>query len=203
MTADQALADLVAIGYEDRVAGAFIEDKRLDLMKRQQNDAIRTVEIRFDSGLIGYNEAVVELDTLAIPAVKRGLILAKLEAEIASRIRLPSKTDLDKFATAEIIDRSEYRINLLRLGYPQIWAERFETMTYAVPPEEVPPPKQLTTAQVLNFFEDGLMSAEESEAALVAIGYENSIAESCVSARKLAIAQFAPEAEDAVDPAES
>ena len=76
-------------------------------------------------------------------------------------------------------------------------------MTNAVPPEEVPPPKQLTTAQVLNFYEDGLMSAEESEAALVAIGYEKSIAESFVSARKLAIAQFAPEAEDAVDPAES
>lgn len=133
LSENEAEGFLTEIGYSPEASATFVSLKASDLLRNQRDLAIKTVRIKFDNELIDFNEAVTSLDALNIPPVQRALILAQLEAEILSRVRLPSRAELDKFVAEEVIDGELYERELLRLGYPQEWVARFRKLNL---PEE-------------------------------------------------------------------
>jgi len=116
---------LTEIGYSPEASATFISLKASDLLKNQRDLAIKTVRIRFDNEIIDFNEAVTSLDALNIPPVQRALILAQLEAEVASRVTLPPLTMLRDMAQAAIIDSTLLRSEMRRLGWTDEWIERY------------------------------------------------------------------------------
>ena len=115
---------LEAIGYTPSVAEVFIALKQLDILASVQRQKIKAIRERFNARLISFNEAVTSFDTLNLPTLQRDAILADMEAEIASRVRMPTIGQLDKLAGEEIISHAEYVQTLQDLGLPVIWADR-------------------------------------------------------------------------------
>lgn len=128
MRRDEAKLALIDIGFNTDTAETILIDRELTNAKRETDLAVRTVEIRFDNELIDFNEASGELDGLLLSPTKRDNILARLEAEVSNRVRLPSRAELDKFRKEGIITPDLYREQLIRLGYPDEWADRFVTL---------------------------------------------------------------------------
>ncbi len=133
---DEAKEALINIGFSIDTAETIIIDRELSAAKRETDLAVRTIEIRFDNGLIDFNVASNDLDALLLPAVKRDNILARLEAEIAGRVRLPTLANLNAFLKRQIITSDEYREELTRIGYPDIWADRFAALRGIVDTED-------------------------------------------------------------------
>ena len=125
---DNTISMLSDIGYSEAASINFVELRALDALRESQRLEIKTITTRFESGLATFNETVTALDALTIPAQLRDSIMARVQAEEASRVRLPSRAELDAFIDESIITGGEYQVELIRLGYPRAWAQRFRLL---------------------------------------------------------------------------
>lgn len=121
----QAIEDLMAIEYAEADADVLLLLIDIDQAEEARDIQVQTTLRRFRSGAIDYNTAVEQLDALDLAPVERNRQLATVEAELLSRIHLPNRAELDKLYQANIIDRDIYIGELQRLGWPEIWAERW------------------------------------------------------------------------------
>lgn len=78
---------------------------------------VTAIKTRFLEGVLNDVEARNELGKLNLQGAKIEALLTTWRATQTSRAALPSKTDLDKFLKAQIIDQDTYRIQMTRLGY--------------------------------------------------------------------------------------
>ena len=124
-TADGAQSALMMIGYNQYIAEALVNLQVATDTQDALDDKIAIVQAQFRNQTITYNGAVTRLDSLEIPSLQRDRILTKLEAERLSQIRLPTLAQLTQFLEFKQITPERYRTELLRLGYPDEWAERF------------------------------------------------------------------------------
>ena len=62
-------------------------------------------------------EARTELTKLNLPGARIDALMAAWLATREAKTKLPSKTDLDKFLKAKIINADQYRTEMYRLGY--------------------------------------------------------------------------------------
>lgn len=123
--AETAIKLLQELDYPEETATIIIENIILERDEEERTLSIRTIRKRFETGSISYNDAVTLLDSIEIPPKQRALILADFEAELASRTRIPSRAELDKFYGENLISAELYRDGLLRLGYSEFWADKF------------------------------------------------------------------------------
>lgn len=132
---DLARQALVGIAYSERDAETFLDLVDLELAEDQRDLQVEVVRRQFKSGLIDYNTAVDRLNVLDLPAQELQRLLVIFEAEQATKIHLPTRSELDKMRKEQIIDTDTYRTELIRLGWPPVWADRWAQVTE---PDAVP-----------------------------------------------------------------
>ena len=103
------------------------------MLQKNQTRRIKTISERFKADLIGFNEAVTELDALELPALRRDEILADFEAEKAQRVRFPSKSELDKLAEGGQLGPDQYYLAVRQLGFDNDWTIKFTSLIFDYP----------------------------------------------------------------------
>ena len=82
-----------------------------------QNDVIASIKDRYTSNLMEKNEAEDRLNKLNLPAAKIASLFERWEVKRFLDVKIPSKTDLDKFLKNKIINEDKYRYEMGKLGY--------------------------------------------------------------------------------------
>ena len=121
----EATALIEQLGYSRERTGWILDMAEFSSASEERTAAIAATKDMYLAGLMA--DTVVR-DRLLREEVEPNYVetlLMRWDAEIATRRKLPSKSDLDKFLKNGLIPEAEYRSELTRLGYSPEMAERF------------------------------------------------------------------------------
>lgn len=116
---DDSLEFLVELGYDQDTAAWLLEEQAAAVTEDNRNLSLTQVKKMYFAGVITRGEATGRLAELNYTAddIERVYSLWELEAE--PNIRTPSRTDLEKFYEAGIIDDDTWFDQMLNLGYTE------------------------------------------------------------------------------------
>ncbi len=129
-TEEQAITALVSIDYPLEVSEVFVSIETMRILDKQQDQQIAIITERFKAGLIGFDDAMIALDALELPALQKERIAADFEADIASDIRMPTQAQIDDAVDAKMVDQNEYRKLMGDLGYDTLWQDRLTSIRF-------------------------------------------------------------------------
>ncbi len=122
---DTAISVLLASGLSDDAAELFIISADLNIQADERRDSIDTIIEQVKGGIITFEQAQDALNRLELEELEKQRALNTLERAQAKRNKLPTKSDLDKFLDAGIIEDTEYLTNIRLLGFSDLWAQRY------------------------------------------------------------------------------
>lgn len=123
ITKQDAIDLLVQIDYSSDQAEYMLALEDYAEWKEYQDDMIDIIKEKFQGNLITDWEARSRLNALNLPGAKVDTLLEKWRVRQISNTKLPSKSDLDKFKKYGVIDEDNYRIEMQRLGYSNVYIE--------------------------------------------------------------------------------
>ena len=162
-TAEEGVTNLQEIGYDDFAAEALVN---LELAKREralQRDRIDFVEEQVKFGILGLNDASVELDQFGVPAAQKDVILRKLEIQLAPKPSTPSKGDLDNFFNQRIIGTEEYREGLTTRGFADDAIDLYVKLDRRLPTKKELDALVIQDLMVITDYESGLVDLGYAE----------------------------------------
>lgn len=106
--------------YED-----YKFDKKLEVKK------LANIQFRFVNNFATESETTTELNKLALRGEQIAVLIDEWKIDIFEDRKLPSKTDLDKFFKAKIIDLDIYQAEMSKLGYNKEYIEWFSKLLRA------------------------------------------------------------------------
>lgn len=117
MNKEDALELLIQIDYSRDQAEylLLLEDYKIE--KGYQDDLIKNLGDRYKGNLISEFDARGKMGQLNLPAKRVDLLIDTWNIDKFEDMKIPSKTDLDKFLKAKTIDEDTYRLEMYRLGY--------------------------------------------------------------------------------------
>jgi hypothetical protein len=117
LTVFEAVSYLKDIGYKEDFANYLIY--RADLVKQrsERQSKIDYIREHFTGNLIPENQARNDLLALGVTVAKANDYISQWKVVILKNAKLPSKTDLDKFFRQKLINESQYKEEMARLGY--------------------------------------------------------------------------------------
>lgn len=119
---------LTDIRYTDAQANYYCELEDYRELDEQQSAAIKAVETRYKNLLIDRAEAQRLLESLNIPSATVALWFERWDVTLIEDPKLPSRTDLDKFYIAGVINADTYNIEMRKLGWGHMYASWYKTM---------------------------------------------------------------------------
>lgn len=122
---DEAASYLQSLGYTSDIAEFWLDLVDWDLAQDQQKDKLDYIETRYLNGVIDEAELMGELGTLDMPSDRMQQIYEQLYIKKRNKIKLPSKTELDRWMKYDIIDETHFVDAHLALGYRREDAERY------------------------------------------------------------------------------
>ena len=108
---------LLTIKYTNDYAEWVLTNADFEEGLELQTIYISAVQTRYTNNLVDDLGARTLLTKLNLPGARIDALLEKWSATRLATQKLPSKTDLDKFLKAKIIDPDTYRMVMYRLGY--------------------------------------------------------------------------------------
>lgn len=118
---------LVNLDYSEAQAEYMLMYEDWKTQLDYQEDIIKNIEDKYVNNLITSLEAHNGLGKLNLPAERISILMDKWETKRLKDVKLPSKTDLDKFYTNNVISKDEYYTYMRKLGYPPVivgWYEK-------------------------------------------------------------------------------
>lgn len=125
---DDAKKLLLQIDYPDAQAEYMLTYEEFQRDQKYQKSLIKNIGDRFTLNLIDEFEARSKLGQLNLPSVQVEILLDTWKIDRYEDIKVPSKTDLDKFMKAKIIDKDTYRLEMKRLGYSFKYVDWYEKL---------------------------------------------------------------------------
>jgi hypothetical protein len=120
---DQALEFLRRLGYDENESRYILDMQEYKDKKSIATTLQSAIQTQYQKRLISRSEAQRQLDELNLPSAQVQALLAKWDASMGEADQLPSKTDLDNFFMARIINEDLYRSELRKLGYGSDYIE--------------------------------------------------------------------------------
>ncbi len=117
ITPDEAKRMLVSLGYSAERAGWLLDMADFSSEVKLRDELIATMKINYMSGISTMVQVRQRLGEEEVDPSYIETLLERWEAEKISQRRLPSKSDLDKFLKAGLVQEAEYKRELTRLGY--------------------------------------------------------------------------------------
>lgn len=124
-TIQESVDLLTASGMSVEVAELFVNNAEMEVELEFRRESISLIVEQAKSGTISFDQAQDALNRLELEELEKQKALNTLARLSAQKNKLPSKTDLDKFLGAGIIDSAAYLANLQLLGYNATWANRY------------------------------------------------------------------------------
>ncbi len=122
---DTAINVLLSTGLSQDAAELFILSADLSIQADERKDAIDTIVERVKGGIIDFDQAQDDLNRLGLEELEKQRAINVLVRAQARRNKIPSKSDLDKFLDAGIIESDDYLLNVRLLGFSDVWARRY------------------------------------------------------------------------------
>lgn len=114
---DEALERLGIIGYDIENADLILSLLELQELLDERDDLIDAIVANFRNGVITQERAIEQLDMLALKATTREKIIAKSLTAKQRERKLPAKADVIDWYRLEMIDETQFRDYLDRLGH--------------------------------------------------------------------------------------
>ncbi|KKN25070.1 hypothetical protein LCGC14_0888530 [marine sediment metagenome] len=112
-----ALAMLIDMEYSESEADYLLTYEDFKFDKKLQTKKINAIQFRFTNNFITESEATTQLNALALQGKHIQVLIEEWQIDIFQDQKIPSKTDLDKFIKAKIIDQTIYTEEMFKLGY--------------------------------------------------------------------------------------
>jgi len=120
---------LIDIEYPEAMAEYFILLEDYKEAKELQDDVIANIKDRYQNNFSDEFETRSRLNTLNLTGERTAVLMDKWKIKKLIDVKLPSKSDLDKFLAAKIITLDTYRIEMDRLGYNFKYIEWYEKLS--------------------------------------------------------------------------
>lgn len=120
---------LLDLEYPDALADYLILMEDYKEAKDLQDDVLDNIKIRYQNNMADEFETRSRLGQLNLTGERIALLMDKWKIKKMIDVKVPSKSDLDKFKAAKIIDLDTYRIEMDRLGYNARYIDWFEKLT--------------------------------------------------------------------------
>jgi len=114
-----ALQYLLDIGYTADRSDYFLAYQDYEKEQDFVEDVVSNTGEMYMTGIIEYDNAQARLYEVNLPAKRVTTLFDKWNIRIYKDRKLPSKTDLDKFYKAGLIELLDYSSELAKLGYPE------------------------------------------------------------------------------------
>ena len=123
-----AAALLKNAGYNAITTELFLDSEDFDRERKERKADIRIIGEQVKNGALTFNEAAAQLDSLGLETRERDLALLSIQRIVDANVKMPSKSDLDKFVKKGLIDKGTYESNMERLGFTEFWTAKYLTL---------------------------------------------------------------------------
>jgi len=120
---------IIDIGYSEAQAEYFILMEDYKEAKDLQDDVLSNIKDRYQNNFADEFETRSKLGQLNLTGERIALLMDKWKIKKLIDVKIPSKSDLDKFLAGKIIDLATYRIEMDRLGYNTKYISWYEQLT--------------------------------------------------------------------------
>ena len=120
-----------SLGYGEERTGWILDMAEYAAASDERTQAIAAVKESYLAGLMDQTEVRDRLSREEVDVEYIETLIQRWTATISTRRKLPSKTDLDKFLKGGLIDETEYKAELARLGYSREMADRYYRLNTA------------------------------------------------------------------------
>ena len=103
----------------------FLTMADIDLANAARKAEVSIILAEFKAGVLSQLSAGLRLNGLGLTDAELTTARLKLRKSDADNLKTPSKADLDKMFTFDIIDKGEYVEQLENMGYPSKWIRRY------------------------------------------------------------------------------
>jgi len=117
----QAIGIMVSIGYDEAIADFYLSRIELEKERAKRLERIELTKEKFLSNLITEVKARNELVAYGVEISRINELIDRWRVQIIKNAKLPSKTDLDKFVRANVIDQDGYIVEMTKLGYSEYY----------------------------------------------------------------------------------
>lgn len=128
-TRSEAAELLRTIGLGAATAETFIQVAELQTDQEEREAETQLIIDRATAGILTRAQAEDAMNALGLSAQETDRGLLALARALDKQVQLPSKSDLDKMLSANIINDATYLDTLIRLGFSPLWATRFLELT--------------------------------------------------------------------------
>lgn len=125
LTRAQTVEVLQDQGLSEQAINILITDAEMQREMEERDQQTKLIIEQAKAGAITFENAQDQLGQLGLEPTELASALTTLEREKASRTKLPTRADGDRFLKAGIITESQYIDLLERLGYSSVWAQRY------------------------------------------------------------------------------
>lgn len=123
LTREDCTELLGQLKYSESQADFLLTLEDYEEQQDVQNDIITAIKDRYQNNLMERTEAEDRLNKLNLPAIKISSLLERWEVRRLMDVKMPSKTDLDKFLRNKIINEDKYRYEMQKLGYGWVYTD--------------------------------------------------------------------------------
>ena len=117
LTAGEAVGLLMRIGYPEDSASYLVTSEDLAAVRRRRTELTKIVHDKYVGNLITEGEARARLVTMEYAPAKISDLFELWGLERMKGVKLPSKTDLDKFLKAGVLNEVSWKQEMAKLGY--------------------------------------------------------------------------------------
>ena len=119
LSADEAVMLLKRAGYAEDTASYLVYSADLSKIRVRRTNLTKIVHDKYTSNLVSEAEARARLVGMEYSLAQVNDLLEQWSLERMKGVKLPSKTDLDKFLKAGVIQDDVYKQELATLGYSE------------------------------------------------------------------------------------
>lgn len=119
---------LVDLEYSEAQAEYLILLEEYKETKELQDDMLDNIKLRYQNNFADEFETRSRLGSINLPAAQISVLMDRWKIKKMIDVKLPSKTDLDKFLVNKIIDVDIYRQEMTRLGYNPKYTDWYEQL---------------------------------------------------------------------------
>ncbi|MDO8682630.1 MAG: hypothetical protein Q7N50_04025 [Armatimonadota bacterium] len=125
LTDGQFLDGMGVLGYDNVEAQFILALERFRQKITLHKNDIALVKLKVRKGHLTMNGAVIELGKLGLADQETSEALTDIQIALENNVVEPTRTELDAFAKAGIIDQKRYVEELTRIGYSEEWANNY------------------------------------------------------------------------------
>lgn len=116
---------LTMIGYNSEIANFYLSRIDLEMERATRLERIELVKEKMLANLYSADQARNALIGYGVTLERIAELLDRWNVQVVKNTKLPSKTDLDKFVRARVLDESGYRTEMNKLGYDKRYTDLY------------------------------------------------------------------------------